>query len=108
LSGLQQQAASGQLPPADLARIMELVRNDKKDLAGAIQQAHKEAQDRQAQQVPPTAAAAQPGIGNPGTGAGAGPAGAAPPSAASGAPPGGNAGLRQLLSAMGGGGQNAA
>jgi len=104
LSGLQQQAASGQLPPADLARIMELVRNDKQDLAGAIQQAHKEAQDRQAQQVPPTAAAAQPGIGNPGTGAGAGPAGAAPPSA----PSGGNDGLRQLLSAMGGGGQNAA
>lgn len=101
LSGLQQQAQAGQLPPADLARIMELVRNDKKDLAGAVEQAHKEAQERQSKQAPPTSPEAQPGIGNPGAGAGAAPAGPQPA--------GGGSGLRQMLAAIsGGGGVNAA
>jgi hypothetical protein len=75
LSGIQQQAASGQIPPADLARIIELVRLDKMDLAAAIGQVHKEAQERQAPNVDPVNPgdpAAQPGLAQPAMGAEAG------------------------------------
>lgn len=75
LSGIQQQAAGGQLPPSDLARIIELVRMDKKDLAAAVAQVQAEAQKRQAPNVEPVDPgdpAAQPGIAVPGTGAEAG------------------------------------
>jgi hypothetical protein len=94
LSGLQQQAASGQLPPADLAAIMALVKNDKADLADAVVQVQKEAQERQAQVVSPTDPAAQPGIAQPGAGAEA-MAGGGPPGSE-----GGGAGLRELLGAL--------
>ena len=72
LAGLQQQASQGALPPADLARIMELVRNDQNDLAEAVGRVQREAQERQAEQVEPDAPEAQPGIAQPGAGAEAG------------------------------------
>lgn len=69
LAGIQQQAASGQIPPADVARIMKLVSENKKSAADAIEQVQREAQERQATQVAPTDPAAQPGLAVPGTGA---------------------------------------
>jgi len=90
LAGLQQQAANGSLPPSDLARIMELVKNDKADLADAVAKVQREAQERQAQQVEPTAPEAQPGIAQPGAGAEAG----------GGAPPEQGMDLRSLLGAL--------
>lgn len=69
LGSVGQMAAQGQLPPSDLARLMQLVRNDKMELADAVIKVQEEAQQRQAQQVPPDSAAAQPGIALPGAGA---------------------------------------
>ena len=69
LLGLQQQAVQGQLPPTDLARIMDLVSRDQLELADAVDKVQKEAQERQAQPVEPTAPEAQPGIALPGAGA---------------------------------------
>lgn len=69
VQSLAQQAAAGQLPPADLARIMTLVASDKLELAEAVEQVQKEAQERQAAQVAATAPEAQPGIAQPGMGA---------------------------------------
>lgn len=69
LASLTQQAASGGIPPADLARIAELVRADKKELFEAIQQVQKEAQERQATPAPADAPEAQPGLAQPGAGA---------------------------------------
>ena len=92
LAGLQQQASQGALPPADLARIMDLVRNDKASLAEAVGKVQKEAQERQAEQAAPGAAATMPGIAQPGAGAeaqGGPPPGDAPPPA-----------LRELLGAI--------
>lgn len=78
LSSLQQQAAAGAIPPADIARIMQLVLTNQVELADAISQVHDEAQQRQAQQVPPEAPAAQPGLAQPGAGAEAGTIGPTP------------------------------
>ena len=69
LSSLQQQAAEGIIPPADLARIMDLVRSDKFELAEAVEKVQREAQERQAQEVPMNAPEAQPGLALPGMGA---------------------------------------
>ena len=69
LAGLQAQAQQGAIPPADLARIMQLVSTDKADLADAIVQAQQEAQARQATPVPAEAPQAQPGLAQPGQGA---------------------------------------
>jgi len=69
LSSVQQQAAEGAIPPGDLARIMELVVNNKMELAGAVEKVQKEAQERQAELVPAGAPAAQPGLALPGAGA---------------------------------------
>ncbi len=55
LASLQTQASQGAIPPGDIARIVELVRYNKADLAGAVQKVHEEAQERQATQVPPEA-----------------------------------------------------
>lgn len=71
-AAIEQQAASGAIPPADVARIATLVRQNKMELADAITKAQEEAQARQAQQVPPTDPAAQPGLSLPGMGAEAG------------------------------------
>ena len=76
LTSVQQQAAEGVIPPADLARIMDLVRSNKLDLADAVAKVQKEAQERQAEQVPAGAPEAQPGLALPGMGA---EAGVAPP-----------------------------
>ena len=68
LSSVQQQAAEGIIPAADLARIMELVRNNKLELAEAVEKVQKEAQERQAEVVPADSPAAQPGLSAPGMG----------------------------------------
>lgn len=69
MQSIQQQAAQGAIPPADVARIMELVRTDRMDLAEAVTKAQEEAQERQAQQVEATAPEAMPGLAQPGMGA---------------------------------------
>ena len=69
LSSIQQQASEGIIPPADLARIMDLVKNNDMELAGAIEKVQREAQERQAEQVEPMAPEAQPGLAIPGMGA---------------------------------------
>ena len=76
LSSIQQQAAEGAIPPADLARIMSLVANNQKELAEAVEQVQKEAQERQAKQVEAMSAEAMPGLAQPGMGAEAMAAGA--------------------------------
>jgi len=92
LSGLQQQAASGAIPPSDIARIIDLVKTNKEELAGAVEKVQREAQERQATMVPPTSPEAQSGIAQAGAGA---EAMASPPPTE-----GGAAGLRQLLGAL--------
>ncbi len=69
LLSIQQQASEGVIPPADLARIMDLVANDQMELAGAVDKVQKEAQERQATMVEATAPEAQPGLAIPGMGA---------------------------------------
>lgn len=81
LQSLMQGIASGEIPPADAARISQLVLEKKKPLYEAIQIAQKEAQARQATSGPPGtpegpvdpgSPEAQPGLGAPGQGAEAG------------------------------------
>jgi|TARA_B110000014_G_scaffold8557_1_gene6043 hypothetical protein len=69
LNSIQQQAMEGAIPPADLARIMELVSTNQMELAGAVEKVQKEAQERQAEQVDAAAPEAQPGLAQPGMGA---------------------------------------
>ena len=69
LTSIQQQAVEGAIPPADLARIMDLVANNQLELAQAVERVQKEAQERQAQQVDAAAPEAQPGLAMPGMGA---------------------------------------
>jgi hypothetical protein len=92
LSGLQQQAASGAIPPSDIARIIDLVKTNKEELAGAVEKVQREAQERQATMVSPTSPEAQAGIAQPDAGA----EGMVVPPPAEGGP----AGLRELLGAM--------
>ena len=92
LTSIQQQAAEGVIPPADLARIMDLVANNQLELAQAVDRVQKEAQERQAKQVDAAAPEAQPGLAAPGMGAEARSV-AAPPNEA---PPE----LAQLLAAL--------
>ena len=91
LASLQTQAAQGALPPNDLARIAELVRTDRAELADAVQKVQEEAQKRQASQVPPGSPELMPGIAQPGAGAEAPPAQAAA----------GRPSLRDLLAQVG-------
>jgi len=91
LSSLQTQAAQGALPPSDLARIAELVRTDRAELADAVQKAQEEAQERQAQEVPEGSPELQPGLAQPGMGMEAQPAA-----------PQGRPALRELLAQVGG------
>lgn len=53
VGGIQEQAASGQIPPMVLARVMDLLVADKLELPAAIQKATQEYMDAQAQQQPP-------------------------------------------------------
>lgn len=78
LQGLQTQVSQGAIPVSDVARIMQIVREDQMDLAEAILTVQQEAQERQAAQVPPGSPEAQPGLAQPGMGAEAG-AAVAPP-----------------------------
>ena len=78
LSSVQQQAVAGAIPPGDLARIIDLVMHDEKELAAAVEQVQKEAQERQAEQVSPLAPEAQPGLALPGMGAESMPTGPMP------------------------------
>ena len=63
LSGIQQQAASGAIPAMVLAKVMDLVGNDKMELAEAMnkvtEDAMKEAQAAQAAQGAPAAPSAE-------------------------------------------------
>ena len=79
------------MPPNDLARIADLVRTDRAELADAVQKVQEEAQKRQASEVPPGSPELMPGIAQPGTGAEAQPAQAA----------GGRPSLRDLLAQVG-------
>lgn len=83
LQGFLAQLQQGAIPPADGARVADLVWSNKYDLAGAIAKVHEEAQARQAADVSaapgspgapvdPNSPAAQPGLGAPGMGAEAG------------------------------------
>ena len=72
LTSVQQQASEGAIPPADLARIMDLVGNDKMELGAAVEKVQREAQERQAEQVEAMSPEAQPGLAMPGMGAEAG------------------------------------
>lgn len=72
LASLEAQAQQGALPAIDLANIMKLIGQDDVDLAEAVVQAQKMAQERQAQQAPPESPEAQPGLAMPGAGAEAG------------------------------------
>jgi len=74
MSAIQQQAAGGQIPPGDVARIAELVKVENLPIYKAVEQAQKEAQERQAAQAPPGSPALQPGLAMPGMGAEASPA----------------------------------
>lgn len=68
LAALQAQAQQGALPLVDAARIQQLVLKDRVELVEAVLTAQREAQDRQAQQVPVGAPEAQPGLSQPGMG----------------------------------------
>lgn len=75
LAALQQQASQGLIPPNDLARIMQLVRTNKAELADAIMQAQEEAQKRQStteEPAIPGAPETMPGLAQEGMGAEAG------------------------------------
>jgi len=74
LASLQQQAQAGAVPLPDIARIAELVTQDKADLVAAIMQAQRESQERQASAgepgtptgpVEPGSPEAQPGLAMP-------------------------------------------
>jgi hypothetical protein len=69
LEGLGQMAASGALPPADLAAIKRKVLRNNMDLADAVVEAQREAQERQAAEAPQGSPETQPGIAAPGAGA---------------------------------------
>lgn len=74
LASLQAQAQQGAISAPDLARIAELVKQNKQDLFGAVAQTQREAQERQASAgppgsptgpVPPGAPEAMPGLAGP-------------------------------------------
>jgi hypothetical protein len=91
LASLATQASQGAIPPGDLARITDLVISDQAELADAIQQVQREAQERQAEEVPAGAPATMPGLAQPGAGAEATPA----------TPQAGQPSLRELLAQVG-------
>lgn len=101
LAGIQQQASTGQLPPSDVAAIIKYIQNDRFELAKAVEKAHEDAQKRQATAAPPpgdgqvAAPETMPGIAQPGMGV-------EQPNAAAMQQPGGIAGLRSMLSSIGG------
>lgn len=110
LLSVQQQAQAGTIPPADLAKIMNIVLTDKLPLAEAIEKVNKMAQERQATAAPMGSPETQPGLGAPGMGmeqpgslppATEGPT--AGPAATGGAAPAGPPDLQSLLAQLGAG-----
>jgi len=102
LQSIQQQAMQGAIAPVDLATIMRLVGSDKMELAEAIEEAQRLAQERQAASgppgapegpVPPDSPEAQIGLQG-------GPEGAAAPPEAVGAPPQSLQNLGQMLNSL--------
>jgi hypothetical protein len=100
LQSIQMQASQGGIQPVDLATIMSLVASDRMELADAIQEAQRRAQERQAASGPvgapegpvaPESPEAQVGLG-------AGPEGAAQPSV--GPPPQSLQNLGQMLNSL--------
>lgn len=83
----------GGMAITDLARVMMMVKGDKKELAEALLQVQEDAQERQATPTAPGAPEAQPGIEMPGQGAEAG-------LAPIGAPPEGQRNLTMMLNEM--------
>ena len=73
-AAIETQASQGAIPPIDVARMMQLVKSNRMELAEAIMQAQKESQERQAAEAPQGSPALQPGLGAPGMGAEATPA----------------------------------
>ena len=78
MASLQQQAQAGAIPPADMARIAQLVFKEGVDLFAAVDQVQKEAQERQASAgpvgapdgpAPLGAPETMPGLAQPGMGA---------------------------------------
>tara|TARA_B100000287_G_scaffold353790_1_gene343710 strand:+ start:1828 stop:3579 length:1752 start_codon:yes stop_codon:yes gene_type:complete len=69
LVSIQTQASQGSIPPNDLARITELVRTDKAELADAVQKVQEEAQQRQASEAPAGSPETMPGLAQEGVGA---------------------------------------
>lgn len=69
LDSIKQQAAQGAIPPGDMARIDQLVREDNKPLYEAIQIAQEEAQERQAEELDEGDPGLEPGLAQPGMGA---------------------------------------
>ena len=63
--GIQQQLASGAMDPGIAARMIELIASDRLDLVAAYQQANREAQELQAQQVPAGSPELMPGAAGP-------------------------------------------
>ena len=68
MASVQQQAQQGVIPPADLAKIMNLVLTNKMDLAEAVEKVNREAQERQATAAPMGSPETMPGLGAPGMG----------------------------------------
>jgi hypothetical protein len=69
MESLQQMAAGGALPPADLAAISRKVFQNNIDLATAVEEVQREAQERQAELAEAGSPETQAGIAVPGTGA---------------------------------------
>lgn len=107
LGSVTQGALTGQIAPADMARIHEMVVTNKVELFAAIQIVQREVQERQASEGPPGtptgpvapgAPEAQPGLGAEGSSAGAGTIG----------PTENESGLAALMAALQGGAKGAA
>jgi hypothetical protein len=111
LLSVQQQAQAGTIPPADLAKIMNMILTDKLPLAEAIEKVNKLAQERQATAAPMGSPETQPGLGAPGMGMeqpGSLPpategATAGPAATGGGAAPAGPPDLQSLLAQLGAG-----
>lgn len=73
-AAFEQQALQGAVPLIDVARIWELVQDEGMSMMQALVKAQRESQERQAQQAPPSAPEAQPGLSLPEMGAEAAPA----------------------------------
>jgi len=103
LGAIQTQASDGTIAPIDVATIMRLVVSDRMELAEAVEEAQRLAQERQAASGPPGAPdgpAAMPGAPEAQVGLQAGPEGAAVPMDQVGPPPQSLQNLGQMLNSL--------